>query len=69
MPEVARRKRTQYRTGLALPLPLQFLAAWLAVYLGRVLQQVDFLTAEDIATLANAEQSSHGRANEERGQE
>ena len=31
-----------------LPLPLQFLAAWLAVWLGRVLQeQVDFLKAEN----------------------
>jgi putative transposase len=31
-----------------LPLPLQFLAAWLAVWLGRVLQQeVDYLMAEN----------------------
>jgi hypothetical protein len=31
-----------------LPPPLQFLAAWLAVWLGRVLQQeVDYLTAEN----------------------
>jgi hypothetical protein len=31
-----------------LPLPLQFLAAWRAVWLGRVLQQeVDYLTAEN----------------------
>jgi hypothetical protein len=31
-----------------LPLPLHFLAAWLAVWLGRVLQQeVDYLTAEN----------------------
>jgi hypothetical protein len=31
-----------------LPLPLQFLAAWLAVWLGRVLQQeVDYLLAEN----------------------
>jgi len=31
-----------------LPLPLQFLAAWLAVWLGRVLQQEgDYLTAEN----------------------
>jgi hypothetical protein len=31
-----------------LPLPLQFLAAWLAAWLGRVLQQeVDYLTAEN----------------------
>src|SRR5664279_2684911 len=36
------------RTGLELPLPLQFLAAWLAVWLGRVLQeQVDYLKAEN----------------------
>ena len=36
------------RTGLDLPLPLQFLAAWLAVWLGRVLQdQVDYLKAEN----------------------
>jgi hypothetical protein len=36
------------KTGLTLPLPLQFLAAWLAVWLGRVLQeQVDFLKAEN----------------------
>ena len=37
-----------HKTGLTLPLPLQFLAAWLAVWLGRVLQeQVDFLKAEN----------------------
>jgi transposase InsO family protein len=36
------------KTGLDLPLPLQFLAAWLAVWLGRVLQeQVDYLKAEN----------------------
>ncbi len=36
------------RTGPDLPLPLQFLAAWLAVWLGRVLQeQTDFLGAEN----------------------
>jgi hypothetical protein len=36
------------RTGLDLPLPLQFLAGWLAVWLGRVLQeQVDYLKAEN----------------------
>src|SRR5664279_3206541 len=36
------------RTGLELPLPLQFLAAWLAVWLGRVFQeQVDYLKAEN----------------------
>jgi hypothetical protein len=36
------------RTSLALPVPLQFLAAWLAVWLGRVLQeQVDYLKAEN----------------------
>lgn len=36
------------RTGLELPLPLQFLAAWLAVWVGRVLQdQVDLLKAEN----------------------
>jgi hypothetical protein len=36
------------RTSLDLPLPLQFLAAWLAVWLGRVLQeQVDNLRAEN----------------------
>jgi hypothetical protein len=35
-------------TGQSLPLPLQFMAAWLAVWLGRVLQeQVDFLKAEN----------------------
>jgi transposase InsO family protein len=35
-------------TRLSLPLPLQFLAAWLAVWLGRVLQeQVDYLKAEN----------------------
>jgi transposase InsO family protein len=36
------------KTGLILPLPLQFLAAWLAVWLKRVLQeQVDYLKAEN----------------------
>lgn len=36
------------KTGLELPLPLQFLAAWLAVWLGRVLQQqVDYLRQEN----------------------
>ena len=36
------------RTGLELPLPLQFLAAWLAVWLGRVLQeQVEYVNAEN----------------------
>jgi putative transposase len=36
------------RTGLTLPLPLRFLAAWLAVWLERVLQeQVDYLRAEN----------------------
>jgi hypothetical protein len=35
-------------TGALLPLPLQFLAAWIAVWLGRVLQeQVDYLKAEN----------------------
>ena len=35
-------------TGLTLPLPLQFLAAWIAVWLERVLQQqVDYLKAEN----------------------
>ena len=38
------------KTGLMLPLPLQFLAAWLAVWLERVLQeQVDYLRAENRA--------------------
>jgi hypothetical protein len=33
-----------------LPLPLQFLAAWLAVWLGRVLQrQIDYLKEENRA--------------------
>jgi hypothetical protein len=36
------------RAGTDLPLPLQFLAAWLAAWLSRVLQaQVDFLKAEN----------------------
>ena len=36
------------KTGLTLPLPLQFLAAWLAVWLESVLQeQVDYLRAEN----------------------
>jgi hypothetical protein len=40
----ARRKR------LDLPLPLHFLAAWLAVWLGRVLQeQVEYLKAENLS--------------------
>jgi hypothetical protein len=35
-------------TGAMLPLPLQFMAAWLAVWLGRVLQeQIDYLKAEN----------------------
>jgi hypothetical protein len=35
-------------TGSMLPLPLQFLAAWLAVWFARALQQqVDFLRAEN----------------------
>jgi hypothetical protein len=35
-------------TSLNLPLPLQFLAAWIGVWLGRVLQaQVDYLKAEN----------------------
>ena len=35
-------------TGSMLPLPVQFLASWLAVWLGRVLQQeVDYLMAEN----------------------
>ena len=38
----------QAKTGLTLPLPLQFLAACLAAWLGRVLQeQVEFLKAEN----------------------
>ena len=37
------------RTGLELPLPLQFLAAWLAVWLGRVLQEpIDYLNGDDL---------------------
>ena len=37
-----------HKTFATLPLPLQFLAAWLAVWLGRVLQeQVDYLKAEN----------------------
>jgi putative transposase len=41
--------RTKDRSGgSTLPLPLQFLAAWLAVWLGRALQdQVDYLKAEN----------------------
>jgi hypothetical protein len=36
------------KTRLTLSLPLQFLAAWLAVWLERVLQErVDFLKAEN----------------------
>ena len=36
------------KIGLTIPLPLQFLAAWLAVWLGRVLQeQVNFVKAEN----------------------
>jgi hypothetical protein len=35
-------------TSLNLPLPPQFLAAWIGVWLGRVLQaQVDYLKAEN----------------------
>ena len=41
-------KRKDEPRGSMLPLPLQFLAAWLAVWPGRVLQQeVDYLTAEN----------------------
>jgi len=37
------------KTSLNLPLPLQFLAAWIGVWLGRVLQaQVDYLKAENL---------------------
>ena len=37
------------KSGLTLPLPLQFLAAWLAVWLERVLQeQVEYLKAENL---------------------
>jgi hypothetical protein len=40
------RKRVE-PSGSMLPLPLQFLAAWLAVWFQRALQkQVDYLTAE-----------------------
>ena len=36
-------------TSPNLPLPLQFLAAWIGVWLGRVLQaQVDYLKAENL---------------------
>ena len=36
------------KTGSTLPVPLQFLAAWLAIWLGRAVQeQVDFLRAEN----------------------
>lgn len=41
-------KKKDERTGSMLPLPLRFLAAWLAVWLGGVLQQdVDYLTTEN----------------------
>jgi putative transposase len=41
-------KRKDESRGSMLPLPLQFLAAWLAVWLGRVLQQeVDYSMAEN----------------------
>jgi hypothetical protein len=37
------------KSALTLPLPLQFLAAWLAVWLGRTLQeQVEYLKAENL---------------------
>jgi hypothetical protein len=37
------------KTTLNLPLPLRFLAAWIGVWLGRVLQtQVDYLKAENL---------------------
>jgi hypothetical protein len=37
-------------TSPMLPLPVQFLAAWLAVWLGRVLQrQIDYLKEENRA--------------------
>ena len=37
------------KTSPNLPLPLQFLAAWIGVWLGRVLQaQVDYLKAENL---------------------
>jgi hypothetical protein len=42
-------RKSDEPTGSTLPLPLQFLAAWLAVWLGRVLQQEAFC-ARDSAT-------------------
>jgi hypothetical protein len=37
------------KSSLNLPLPLQFLTAWIGVWLGRVLQaQVDYLKAENL---------------------
>jgi hypothetical protein len=43
-------------TGAMFPLPLQFMAAWLAVWLGRVLQeQVDYLKAENHLLRENCE--------------
>jgi len=37
------------KTFLNLPLPLQFLAAWIGVWLGRVLQaQINYLKAENL---------------------
>ena len=42
------------KTSLNLPLPLQFLAAWIGVWLGRVLQaQVDYLKAENLLLREN----------------
>jgi hypothetical protein len=42
------------KSALTLPLPLQFLAAWLAVWLGRALQeQVEYLKAENLLLRGN----------------
>ena len=45
---------TAPKTGTTLPLPLQFLAAWLPVWLGRVLQEQHYHLERNHQGLENA---------------